>query len=202
MAGVDLFFHPYFQTDLNWKGYLLHLGSVHPTNKLQISNALRDLSHESIRNRFLGTKKEFSENELNYLTVLDGWNHYAIGIEEKDHGGRGRGVGLIRLARSDEKMKEAEVAITIIDEYQNLGLGTLLLDMIILAAIERDIEKLAFTFLPQNTGIIKLISKAGTPVKSSSQKDYVEMHLILNKLNLTAIKGRLKPFLPSIDNFR
>jgi len=78
---TDLFFNPDFKSDINWiNKFKIRIGPVLPSNKEQLSHSIRDLSAESIRHRFLGSKKEFSVIELDYFTHLDGWNHYAIGI--------------------------------------------------------------------------------------------------------------------------
>lgn len=195
-----LFFTPEIRLDFDWKGkYHLRAGSVQPHNKKQISEGLRDMGPESIRNRFLGSKRDFSEQELQYLTVLDGWNHYAFGIEEREK--LKRGVGIIRLVRSSHSEKEAEIAITIIDEYQRMGLGEFLLNLIILAAMERDIEILSFTFLPQNASIHRLVKKAGVPIPGPHNQDYTQLFLDVKTLDVEKIKSRLRPILPAIDNF-
>jgi GNAT superfamily N-acetyltransferase len=196
----DLFFTPEIKMDFDWKGkYHLRTGSVQPHNKKQISEGLRDMSPETIRNRFLGSKREFSEQELQYLTTLDGWNHYAIGIEEREK--LKRGVGLIRLVRSSHSDTEAEIAITIIDEYQKKGLGSFLLNLITLAAIEREIETLSFTFLPQNDAIVKLVKRAGIPIPGAHNQDYVQLYLDLKKVDVEEIKSQLRSTLPMIDTF-
>src|SRR5665648_99272 len=94
-----LFFNPELRMDFDWREkYHLRLGSIRPQNKEQISAGLKNMGQEAIRNRFLGSKKELTELELHYLTNLDGWNHYALGLEERGH--LKRGVAVIRLVRS------------------------------------------------------------------------------------------------------
>lgn len=195
----DLFFTPEFSAEFEWKTFHFRVGSVRPHNKKQISDGLRDMSPETIRYRFLGSKRDFSERELQYLTVLDGWNHYAIGIEEREK--LKRGVGIVRMVRSSHSDTEAEVAITIIDEYQKKGLGMFFLDLIMLAALERKIEKLSFTFLPQNEAIAKLINRAGVPIQGPHNQDYVQLFLDLKTVDVEAIKTRLAKTLPSIGTF-
>lgn len=137
----------------------------------------------------MGSKKEFSEQELEYLTHLDGWNHYAVGIEERD---RPRGVAVVRMVRSSTNPEEAEVAITIIDEYQKLGLGSVLMKIIALSAFERNIKHLSFTFMPQNEGIIRLIHKLGASYHgSSSAMDYVQLCVDLKDVDAEALKKDL-----------
>lgn len=195
----DLFFSPEFSLEFEWKMHNFRVGSVRPHNKKQISDGLRDMSPETIRYRFLGSKRDFSGRELQYLTVLDGWNHYAIGIEKRDKSKRG--VGIVRMVRASHSETEAEIAITIIDEYQKIGLGSFFLDLIILAAFERKVERLSFTFLPQNQAIVKLIKQAGPPVSGLHNQDYVQHFLDLKTVNLEEIKTRLAKTLPLIDGF-
>jgi RimJ/RimL family protein N-acetyltransferase len=196
----NLFFSPEFQADFLWDGsHRFRIASILPKNKKQISDGLKEMSSASIRNRFLGSKKEFSDKELEYLTALDGWNHYALGIEEGS--GKSRGIAIIRLVRSSEFHQEAEVAITIIDEYQGKGMGTFLINLIILAALERGITRLSFTFLPQNLAIQKLIRKAGAPLSGPHTHDYVQLYLDLKHQNPKELKDRLKTTLPKIEDY-
>ena len=194
------FFDSKFKQDLKWREeFNIRVGSVLPKSKEQISKSLKDMSAVSIRNRFLGSKKEFSEAELEYLSNLDGTNHYAIGIEERDK--PFRGIAIARMVRTVSNIPEAEVAITIIDEYQAIGLGTFLMRMMVLAAAERSVERLSFTFLPQNAGIFKLINKIGPVTKTSKSMDYVQYCIDLKQVNLQEIKSLLVPYLPTIDTF-
>jgi acetyltransferase len=195
---ANLYFNKKFRIDFDWKNHFkLRLGTLSPDNRHQLSNSLRDLSHESIRNRFMGSKKEFSEKELEYLTNLDGWNHYAIGIEEREK--PCRGVALARLVRSSSDPLEAEIAITIIDEYQKFGLGSLLMKMIGLAASERKLERLSFTFLPQNEAIIKLIHRLGpTYPVGEPDMDYVQLMMDIKDINLVEIKQAVEAKVPGL----
>jgi Ni,Fe-hydrogenase III component G len=205
MPGISdekkLFFNPILRMEFDWQGmFNLAVGSVGEFSKKQISEGLRDMSPESIRYRFQGSKREFSEEELKYLTHLDGWNHYALGIEEREN--KKRGVAVIRLVRASEDKSEAEIAITIIDDYQKMGLGAFLQDLMILAALERNIKKLSYTFLPQNEGILKLLHKAGHPLLANHNRDYVHYYLDISGINVEAIKERLIKTLPRMKNFK
>jgi RimJ/RimL family protein N-acetyltransferase len=194
----DLCFNPSLRLDLNWYNSALRLGTILPANKSKISQGLKDLSYESIRNRFMGSKKEFSETELEYLTNFDGWNHYALGLEERER--PFRGVAVARLVRSSIDSKEAEIAITIIDDYQKLGLGTLLIKLLALAAAERNLDRLSFTFLPQNEGIIKLIHRLGPSYSTGhSKKDEIHLLMNLNQLNFLKIKKDVEDMVPGLS---
>ena len=196
----DLFFNPQFKADLLWRNqYKIRIGPVLPANKDQISRSIKDLSTESIRYRFMGSKKEFSPEELEYFTNVDGWNHYAIGMEEQQN--PKRGIAIVRLVRSLIDPVEAEIAITIIDEYHKRGLGTFLMRLIVLAASERNIKRLSFSFLPQNEAIIKLIHKIGPTRTDSTAMDFVQLYMDMKDVNLDGIKSQLVTILPLIEHF-
>lgn len=188
-------FTPTYQFDCLWNGHRLRIGSVQPRNRAQISSSLKNMSAETIRNRFSGSKKEFTPKELEYLTVLDGFNHYAIGIEELE--GAQRGVGLIRMVRSEQYPMEAEIAIALIDGYQKMGLGKILMKLMILAALERKIERLSFTFLPNNTAIIKLIQSSGKATLSPGSFVHTHMYLDLKTIDANQLRQELKNQLPN-----
>lgn len=200
MIENELFFKNNFRASFTWKdGSHLRGGTVRPDNQEQIAKGLQDLSKESIRNRFLGSKRAFSPQELRYLTELDGINHYAFGLEEQKT--PNRGVGIIRLVRSSSVPSEGEIAITIIDEYQKHGLGRFLMNIIICAALERGIKTLSLSFLPHNTGIERLIQSFGVTRPGLITKDFVQLYMDIDKIDLKTIKSQLAPYLPQIEIF-
>lgn len=192
-----MIFHPEFRKSFELRGVKFNIASLTPTDRSHIQAGLKLMSNESIRNRFMGSKKEFTEKELDYFTSLDGINHYALGVEEAE--GQHRGVAVIRMVRSGTAPTEAEVAITIIDEYQRMGLGSLLLDLLYLAAREREIETFSFTFLPSNEGIVKLIRKKGAPSVLRGH-DSVRMLLRLSDIRETPLRERVRSILPGIES--
>ena len=194
-----MFFTPDFEAQFSHREFDFRMGSVLPKNKKLIADGLQHMSPESIRNRFSGIKSGFSERELNYLTDLDGINHYALGVQETM--APKRGVAVIRLVRLENDPRSAEVAITIIDSYQRQGLGSFLLDLVILAALERNIETLTFTYLRQNVGIERLIHKKGRPLPGPKDRDHVQYGLDLNRDDVEKVKARLRHSLPQIENY-
>ena len=195
-----LFFTPEFSAFLHWKDqHHLRVATIHPENKKQISEGLKYMSSASIRNRFLGSKKAFSEKELSYFTEFDGWNHYAIGMEECNGGCRG--IAVIRIVRSSECSTDGEIAITVIDEYQQKGIGSFLLELIILAALERDFKRLSFTFLPQNEALQRLVKRCGKPIQGPQGHDYTQIFVDLSECNPDEIKRKLAAKIPSLKNY-
>jgi ribosomal protein S18 acetylase RimI-like enzyme len=82
------------------------------------------LSMESRQLRFLIGKSSLSPAELRYFTEIDHHDHEALGALDPDDG---RGLGIARYIRHTDDPEGAEVAVTVIDEWQDRGLGTELL---------------------------------------------------------------------------
>jgi len=89
-----------------------------------LADGFARLSPESRRLRFLRRKDELSAAELRYFTDIDHHDHEALGA--LDHPG-GRGVGVARYVRDTGDPHAAEIAVTIVDDWQGRGLGTELL---------------------------------------------------------------------------
>jgi RimJ/RimL family protein N-acetyltransferase len=97
---------------------------VHSTDAPLLADGFARLSPRSRQLRFLTGKKELSRAELRYLTDVDHHDHEALGaVSQAD----GRGVGIARYVRDAEDPQAAEIAVTIVDDWQGRGLGTELL---------------------------------------------------------------------------
>jgi RimJ/RimL family protein N-acetyltransferase len=97
---------------------------VRSTDAPLLADGFARLSPQSRQLRFLTGKEELSRAELRYLTDVDHHDHEALGaVSQAD----GRGVGVARYIRDAEDPQAAEIAITVIDDWQGRGLGTELL---------------------------------------------------------------------------
>jgi RimJ/RimL family protein N-acetyltransferase len=87
-----------------------------------VADGFARLSARSRQLRFLTPKKELSPAELRHFTDVDHHHHHeALGA--LDHAD-GRGVGIARYVRDADDPQAAEIAVTIIDDWQGRGLGT------------------------------------------------------------------------------
>jgi len=86
-----------------------------------LADGFARLSAASRQMRFLGVKKELSAAELRYLTDVDHHDHEAlVALDRAD----GHGVGIARYVRDADDPQGAEIAVTIVDDWQRRGLGT------------------------------------------------------------------------------
>ena len=105
-------------------GSAVLIRQIHSADAPLLADGFTRLSAQSRQMRFLTTKKELSPAELRYFTDLDHHDHEALGA--LDHAG-GRGVGIARYVRDAHDPHAAEIAVTIVDDWQGRGLGTELL---------------------------------------------------------------------------
>src|SRR5215831_10424299 len=97
---------------------------VQPADAALLADGFARLSGKSRQMRFLARKDRLSAAELRYFTDLDHRDHEALGaLDQAD----GRGVGVARYVRDAKDPRTAEIAVTIVDEWQGRGLGAELL---------------------------------------------------------------------------
>ena len=83
------------------------------------------LSPESRYRRFLTPKRELTPRELSDFTDIDHIRHEAIvAIDERD----GAMVGVGRYVHVADRLKVADLAAEVTDEWQGMGIGTALAD--------------------------------------------------------------------------
>ena len=101
--------------------------------------------------------RHLTEKELAYLTELDGYDHFAIGVARLDDDDHEDGVGVGRFVRLPGEPAVAEPAVVVVDDMQNRGIGTLLMNRLIEAAKERDVEVFRSEFLARNAPVKQLL---------------------------------------------
>jgi RimJ/RimL family protein N-acetyltransferase len=112
------------------------------------------LGAQSRRFRFLTAKNHLSPSELRYLTDIDHHDHEALGaLTPVD----GRGLGVARYIRAAADPQAAEVAVTIVDEWQGRGLGSELLMRLTDRALEEGIRRFTALVAADNQAVIALL---------------------------------------------
>ena len=133
-------------------------------DKPLLTDGLQRLSPESSRRRFLSQKTKFSADELRYLTEVDGVDHVAFVAVLADQPQTLVGVG--RWVRLAEDPEVAEVAITIGDEAQGQGLGTLLGMMLADSARANGVERFVATMHSDYAPAHRLFAKISERLES------------------------------------
>jgi len=100
-----------------------------PEDRNDLLKGFEKLSIASRRYRFLSPIRKLTERQLQLLLDMDNVNHVAIGV--RDIGRLKKpGIAIGRMVRYEQQPEIAEFAITVIDEYQKRGIGTLLIRLL------------------------------------------------------------------------
>lgn len=117
------------------------------------------LSPESRYRRFFTAMPRLSESMLHHLLDVDGVNRVAWAAIDADAEGE-PGIGVARYFRLEEEPDAAEMAVAVVDDYQNRGVGSLLLRHLNQTAREHGITHFVGTVLANNRPMLDLIESA------------------------------------------
>jgi GNAT superfamily N-acetyltransferase len=136
----------------------------------KLAEGLQQLSPQTRYQRFFVHKKSFTPAELDFLTHCDGKNHLALVLAVTDTDGNElKSVAVARCVRDDSDPSLAEFAIVVIDEWQQRGVGRILINTLARQAWEVGIRRWRANHLHDNTGIRKLMKTVGTKQLERSQ---------------------------------
>lgn len=123
-----------------------------------LADGFARLSAVSRQMRFLGVKKDLSAAELRYFTDVDHHDHEALGAVDR---AGGHGVGIARYIRDADDPRAAEIAVTIVDDWQGRGLGTELLARLSDRARQEGIHRFTALADAGNVAVAVLLRNAG-----------------------------------------
>ncbi|HZB07314.1 MAG TPA: GNAT family N-acetyltransferase [Thermoleophilaceae bacterium] len=131
---------------------------IRPGDKELLSDGLRRLSNESVQRRFLTPKRSFTGSELRYLTEINGIDHVAL-VAEDPSDPVPKLIAVGRFVRLAEDPDAAEVAITVADNWQGRGLGSLVGAHLAHAARNRGIRRFTATMAASNRPAHRLMAR-------------------------------------------
>jgi GNAT superfamily N-acetyltransferase len=135
-------------------GSRIRIRQGHRSDRDLLLRGFKRLSPESRYRRFLAPIPELSDSMVRYLTEIDHHDHEAmIALDEKT----GEGLGVARYVRNPERPDAAEVAVTVIDDWQGRGIGTLLLEVLSARAREEGIATFTALMLAANEDMLDLL---------------------------------------------
>ncbi|HEY1917254.1 MAG TPA: GNAT family N-acetyltransferase [Streptosporangiaceae bacterium] len=131
---------------------------VRRTDSPLLAEGFARLSERSRWTRFLGRKNTLTEADLSYFTDIDHHDHEALGALDHVRGG---GVGIARYVRDREDRHAAEIAVTIVDDWQGRGLATELLAQLSDRACQEGIRRFTAVVAADNAAANGLLRNSG-----------------------------------------
>ncbi len=140
-------------------GSRVRIRQGHESDRPMLLRGFERLSEESRYRRFLAPMTELTEATVRYLTEIDHHDHEAIiAVDEAS----GEGIGVARYVRNEQRPDVAEVAVTVIDDWQRRGLGGVLLEVIGERARAEGITRFTAMLLATNERMLKLLRRTGS----------------------------------------
>ena len=122
------------------------------------------MSPQSRYRRFLAPVPRLTDSMLTFLTSVDGTDHRAWGAMIDEPAGE-VGAGVVRWVRTKADPAVAELAVTVIDDYQGRGLGGLLLDVAVLDAFAFGVERFEGLVLGENASSRRMLARGGAMLR-------------------------------------
>ncbi len=137
-------------------GMQVRIRPIVPADRDDLAQGMEELSEESRYLRFLRSVDHLSGRELSYLTDVDYDTHFAWVAMEMTEEDR-HGIGVARYVLIDHGL--AEAAVVVLDRYQRMGLGGILLRLVAESAYENGIRRFRAWVAPGNTVVTKLAER-------------------------------------------
>ena len=157
-------------------GSRVRIRRLRDSDRELLLRGFRRLSPESRYRRFLAPTPSLSDGTVRYLVEIDHRDHEAlIAVDEQSR----EGVGVARYVRDPARPEAAEVAVTVVDDWQGRGLGTLLLEAITIRAREEGVDTFTALMLVDNRQMMDLLQRLGAVrvVDRAAGAVEVEVHL-------------------------
>jgi RimJ/RimL family protein N-acetyltransferase len=173
-------------------GTRVRIRPIAPKDKERISEGWQYLSMNTRYLRFLHPKSSLSRWELAYLTEIDYHDHFAWGAELVDDPAH-LGIGIARYIRDPEDPTVAEAAITVVDAYQRLGLGRVLLQALTEAAQQNGVERFRAEVSAGNEQVISSLTRLGArAARTEDSAVSLELHLPIKAFGSSAMYEALR----------
>lgn len=161
------------------------------------------LSQKTVYRRFFGFMKELTDKQVDNFLNTDKKDHIAWAALDIV-GDDAIGIGVGRFKRSEINPNEAELALTVLDDYQDRGVGSVLLAIMYYLAGKLEIDILTGIILSENAKLIRRFMELGA--KMDRIKNEYEMRLpvytdfnAMPKTNYSGIINTILQFLKEND---
>ncbi|HEX3669101.1 MAG TPA: GNAT family N-acetyltransferase, partial [Acidimicrobiia bacterium] len=147
-------------------GARLRIRPILPTDRGKLADTQPGFSRESHYKRFFSAPP-LSDKVVQYLVDVDYFDHFAwVALPAQDDDGPG--VASARYIRERTAPDTAEVAFSVVDDYQGRGLGTLLVGALAVAAAQNGVRRFRARVLAENEPMRAILRRAG------AQLDFAE----------------------------
>ena len=164
----------YHVTETLSDGRKVEIRAQRPEDRESLLAAVQRASPETLYHRFFAVKRAFSEQEAHFFLDIDFINHVVL-VAVANEGGWPAIVGGCRYVVVGPG--RAEVAFSVIDEYQKKGLGTALMRHIAAIGREAGLRELVAEVLSDNAPMLKVFERSGLAMTMKHEGSVVHVSL-------------------------
>lgn len=174
--------------------------ALEKADRQKFIDGFNKLSAKSVYQRFFGFMKELTDKQVEDFLDTDKKDHVAwaaFDLEVED----AIGIGVGRFKRSEIILNEAELALTVIDEFQNKGVGTTLLGIMYYLAGQVGIDVFTGIILSENARLIQRFQELGAKFEriGNEYEMRLPVHNNFEDLPKTRYANKLKPVLEFLE---
>ncbi len=149
-------------------GTPVRVRAIRPDDQQRLAVHFARLSADSRYYRFFEFRNVFTPEELNRLAEPDFLGHVALVATVYEDDGRESIVGDCHYVALQDRQDTAEMAVSVIDDYQRRGIGTLLLEHMAEVARRAGIRRLEADVLASNRGALRFLTRLGFETSGTS----------------------------------
>jgi GNAT superfamily N-acetyltransferase len=167
----------YSHAEVLCDGRRIEIRALRPGDRAGLLAAVGRIAAPSLYRRFLGAKQGFTEEEVDFFSNVDFINHVAL-VAVLPEDGRETIVGGARyiVGRSGQ----AEVAFTVVDDYQGLGIGAALMSHLAAIAQAAGIRELIADVLSDNAPMLAVFKKSGFALSTKRESGVLHVTIQLS----------------------
>ncbi len=163
-----------FERDVTLKdGTGVHLRPIRPDDAQRLAELYDRLSRRTAYQRFFTVMKRLPPDWARTFAAVDYRTRFAVVAERRGERGPEL-VGVGRYEPADEP-GTVEVAFVVQDGWQNRGLGTILLDDVLRAAVERGIRRFRAFVRSDNRRMLDLLTRFGEIEARKTERGVTEL---------------------------
>ena len=157
-------------------GRQIEIRAMRPSDRDELLAAADRISDQSLYRRFFGVRRAFSEQEVSAFVNVDFVDEVALVAVMRESGrdlvvGGGRYI-VVRPGT-------AEVAFTVVDEFQRQGIANVLLRHLVVLARGAGIGEFIAEVMPDNAAMLSVLEQSGLRLRSKRESGVVHITLQL-----------------------
>lgn len=158
----------------------LLIRAINRDDAAALEAGFRQLSPQSVHQRFFESRRQLSQAEIEFYTHLDFDRHVGL-AGFVDDGDGPTPAATARYVRSDDVDADAaEMAFVVLDAYQGKGIGSHMFRHLAGIARRRGIKRFVADVLPDNYAMLTVLRRGGYPVRRFRKGDLLRVEVQLD----------------------